>query len=116
MKVILRWASTQKRRKDLSMEFGSLGGQHVFLNMLPDSQPNQEFENKEDDRARCEAAKAYAELLIDWYDRHHDSDWGIPKFFHDVANEFPELENRINRQAWGLGKAWPLESSRGCRK
>jgi len=116
MRAILAWANTEERRKDLSMELGSLGGEQVFLQMLPSSQPKQEFSKEEDDRNRCEAARAYASLLIDWYANHHRPDWFIPKFFDEVGNEFPDLESRINRKVWGLGGASPLESSRGCRK
>jgi hypothetical protein len=116
MRAILAWANTDARRKDLSMELGSLSGHHVFTQMLPSSQPTQEFSKEEDDRVRCDAAKAYASLLLDWYGKHYQKDWFIPKFFHEVGNEFPDFESRINRKAWGLGDAWPLETSRGCRK
>ncbi len=116
MRTILAWANTAERRKDLSMELGSLSGHHVFLQMLPSSQPKQEFSKEEDDRGRCGAARTYASLLLDWYGKYHAPDWPPAKFFDEVANEFPDLESRINRQAWGLGKAWPSGSSRGCRK
>jgi hypothetical protein len=116
VRAILAWANTAERRKELAMELGSLSGHHVFLQMLPSSQPKQEFSKEEDDQRRCEAARAYANLLLDWYVKYHAPEWPPASFFHEVANEFPDLENRINRQAWGLGKAWPSESSRGCRK
>lgn len=116
MRAVLAWANTTERRKELAMELGSLSGHHVFLQMLPSSHPKQEFSKEEDDQSRCGAAKAYASLLLDWYAKHHAPDWPPASFFDEVANEFPDLESRINRQAWGLGKAWPLESSRGCRK
>lgn len=116
MRAIFAWANTAERRKDLAMALGSLSGHHVFLQMLPSSQPKQEFSKEEDDQRRCGAARAYASLLLDWYRKYHTPDWPPAKIFHEVANEFRDLESRINRKAWGLGKAWPLESSRGCRK
>jgi hypothetical protein len=116
MRALLAWANTADRRRDFAMELGSLSGHHVFLQMLPSSQPKQEFSKEEDDQRRCEAARAYASLLLDWYGKYHAHEWPPAKFFDEVANEFPDLESRINRQAWGLGKAWPSESSRGCRK
>lgn len=115
MRLILDWANTPERRKQLSMELGSLSGHHLFLNMLPSSQAGSAATRADQNHARCESAKAFAELLLDWYGKHHTPDWFIPKFFHEVVNEFPDLENRVDREAWGLGDARSSESSRGCR-
>ena len=118
MRVVLKWANTPEKRKALSGELGSLGGELIFRNMLPSSQRRRVYGGDKDevDRLRCTAARAYAELLLDWYAKYHTPDWFIPKFLHGVSYEFPDLERRINREKWGLGASWPTESSRGCRK
>jgi hypothetical protein len=116
MRVILNWANTAEKRKQLSMELGSLSGHHLFLSMLPGSQSRLAAVEPDQNHSRCESAKAFAEMLLNWYAKHHAPDWFIPKFFHEVLNEFPDLENHVNREAWGLGDAWSLESSRGCRE
>lgn len=115
---VLDWADTPERRKAVSMELGSLMGQRLFLNMLPSSihKPSQyEDLRTKELQARCAAAKSFAEMLIDWYRKHYADDWYIPMFLHDVAGEFPDLENKIDRTRWGLGAAGELGSSRGCR-
>ena len=104
MRVILHWANTPERRMELSMMLGSLSGRRLFFNMISD-----------EDHADCEAARVFAEMLFDWYEQYHSPDWFVPEFFHAVVNEFPDLENQVHRDAWGLGNAWPLEQSRGCR-
>ena len=112
MRVVLNWANTPERRTEISMMLGSLSGHQLFLSMLPLSWTTI----PDEDHADCEAARAFAEMLFDWYGQHHAPDWFIPKFFHEVVNEFPDLENQVYRKAWGLGDAWTLEQSRGCRK
>ena len=114
MRFILNWADTAERRKQLSMMLGSISGHHVFYNMMPSGQ--QMRATTEEHSESCEAARAFVKMLFYWYEKHHSADWFIPKFFHDVANEFPDLENRINREAWGLRNPGPLEKSRGCRE
>jgi hypothetical protein len=117
MRAILGWANTPERQQQLSWELGSLIGSHLFMNMMPSSyrQEGDAAMSVEEVGTRCTAARKYAEMLLDWYRDHYAKGWGIPKFYHEIANEFPDLETRIDREAWGLGKAWQLEKSRGCR-
>jgi hypothetical protein len=118
MRVALGWANTPEKRLSLSWELGSLSGDQLFMNMMPKSYPEVDDVKKitaEMASARCAAAKSYAEMLLKWYRDHYTVGWGIPKFLHEVVNEFPELEGRIDRKAWGLGGPWELGTSHGCR-
>lgn len=116
MRAILEWANSADRRRDLSLELGSLSGTAVFQNMLPRFVQTVTFRDpapsfvKEDHRKRREAAKEYAIMMLDWYKKYFQDDWEIPKFIDDVVSEFPDLESRVDRKNWGLGAPWPEAS------
>ena len=57
-------------------------------------------------------------MLANWYGKHYEDDWYIPKFFYGVLVEFPDLAGKIDNQRWGFGgsgTSWKDEASRGCR-
>lgn len=116
-RMVLDWANSPEKRQNLSMELGSLTGQTLFLNMLPNSHSSAGGTKMplEDVRAHCSAARSFAEMLLEWYRKHYAAGWYIPKFFNEIANEFPDLEHSIDRKAWGLGMPSKSEASRGCR-
>jgi hypothetical protein len=83
---ILQSLATEKRRQEFSMHLGSHSGDILFRNISQDK----------------EAGKKYSEMLISWYERYWKKDWYIPKFFHNVVSEYPELKSKIDKK-WGVG-------------
>lgn len=118
VRAVLKWADTSEKRRNLSMEFGSLGGDHLFRNLLPDCLGCPEKMSQETIVARCRVAREVGENLADWYGKHYEDDWYIPKFFYGVLVEFPDLSDKIDNRRWGFGGSggsWEDEASRGCR-
>lgn len=115
---LLSWATTSERRKELSFEFGSLGGTHLFMNMLPNCHGDGCAPRLQPDeiRDRCAAAQRFGEMIIDWYGKHRAADWGPATIVDEIGNEFHGLNQRIDRKALGLGPPWKQETSRGCRQ
>ena len=103
MRRILEWADTEKKRMELSMELGSIGGERLFRNLLPKCFGCSKSMRKEEIEKRCAAAKTFGNMLSSWYRENHSEDWYIPKFFHSVVYEFPELLDKIDGKAWGVG-------------
>jgi hypothetical protein len=73
-------ANTPERRQRLSEEIGSMTGHVLYRNIGRDKSIQRQ----------------YAEVLLAWYERHAVKGWGIPKFLHDVANDQPDLSERID--------------------
>lgn len=118
LRAVLKWADTSGKRRNLSMEFGSLGGDRLFRNLLPNCVGCPEKMLKETIIARCRAAREVGENLAEWYGKHYEDDWHIPSFFYGVLVEFPDLSDKIDDRRWGFGGSggsWEDEASRGCR-
>lgn len=73
-------ANTRERRQRLSEEMGSMTGHVLYRNTGRDK-----FIQRQ-----------YVDTLLAWYERYAEKGWGIPKFFHDAADDQPELSERID--------------------
>ena len=101
VRTVLAWANTAQKRRELSMFFGSLSGEHLFRNLLPDCFDCFTNLKKRERMARCTSARKFAEMLANWYGQYYDDSWYIPKFFHSVLVQFPDLDDEIDHQKWG---------------
>ena len=108
---ILKWADTDEKRIALSGELGSIGGDWLFRNLLPNCPHCSTVMAESEVEKRCTAAEEFGEMLSSWYMEHHAEDWNIPKFFYSVVYEFPELGDRVEGEKWGVGL--PVEKTRG---
>ena len=110
----LDWANTSRKRLELSMILGSLSGHTLFHNLLPDCISCPPNMSDDDIKERCESARQYSEMMIDWYKSHHADEWGIPKFFHDVVRAFPDLADEMDHEAWGVGRLGKSGDESAC--
>lgn len=116
--AVLGWADTPEKRRSLSMEFGSLGGDRLFRNLLPDCFGCPENLSEEMAKVRCRTAREVGEMLANWYGNYYEDGLYIPEFFYSVLVEFPDLAVKIDNRRWGFGGSdpwWEEEASRGCR-
>ena len=104
VRAVLDWADTAQRRQELTMVFGSLSGEILFGNLVPECFGCPDDMTEEEVAARCTAARDFGEMLAGWYGEHYADDWYIPKFFHSVVRWFPDLADKIDNEAWGLGR------------
>ncbi len=79
LRGVIAAANTPARKQQLSQELGSLTGDILYRNIGRDKDVRREF----------------AEVLLKWYEQNAAHQWGIPKFLSNVANDYPELEPRI---------------------
>lgn len=85
---ILVELNTENKRKKFSEYLGSLSGDYIFRYISRDNK---------------DIGKKYSELLIQWYKEYWNDEWAIPKFFHSVAHEYPELKSQIDKEWGGVG-------------
>lgn len=85
LKIVLPTITSDKQKKEFAAYLGSLSGSVLFRNISQDK----------------EVGEKYAELIINWYKANWKEDWYIPKFFSEVATEYPELKPKIDKN-WGM--------------
>lgn len=71
--------TTSPRRREFSMEIGSLSGDELYRSIGKD----------------VNLKRKYAETVIEWYEKYSQKDWYIPKFLVEVEADYPDLKPRI---------------------
>jgi hypothetical protein len=86
LQLVVASLDSDAKKRDFANHLGSLSGDQLFRNISEDKK----------------AGRRYAELIIDWYGKHYQRDWNIPKFLSTVIAEFPDLAPRISTARYGI--------------
>ena len=113
-RAVLDWANTPRKRQQLSMELGSMGGRLLFRNLLHHCIDCTNEMSDEEVQSGCHSARIFSQNMANWYERYHADDWHIPNFFDEVFVEFPDMAEKYDYRAWGVGYSSSSGSSKRC--
>lgn len=85
-KCVIAWADYDDRKLALGRQLNSLTGSVVARNI-----------------GRTPAAqRAFADAIIEFYERNYTSGWGPAKLLHEILESHPELKSRVSRRDYGF--------------